>query len=432
MKEQNKQSEMTIDEMRQYMELGQKKEELFNALESNSGMKGILNVAYTFLENPIIVCDTSFSVLENCPEHHNETDFEIRNHKQYMRPEAVDSMHKEGLVERIFASRKPFAMYRENLKTEMVYCRIMIQKSVVGYICVICHQRPLKKADYELISVLSQMLSVEMQKNSFFTEKAGFKYEYFLSDLIEGNVPDKDFTELRMIQLGRKPTKYYWILALSFGNRPEAHIIQHYYLDQIITILKNSMAFFYEGKIVVLLGTENPWPYEEADVLKLTDYLEINEMHMAISHYFSDLMQAPLHYRQALHLIKLADSVCLSQRIFRYEDYAMECMAMLFLNTAEQRAMIHPDLIYLINYDRDNKTEYFKTLKAYIENDRNALRTAAWLHIHKSTFFYRMGKIYELLHLKPDDGRRLFNYEASVRLLNVLDGYDLQQNREKQ
>jgi len=259
-------SQMSVEEMVHYMRIGTKKEEMFHALRSGSGMKGILNTAYTCLGNPLTVCDTSFSILENCPAHANDMDFEIRNHKQYMKTEAVLSMHREKLVERIFSETEPFTYFRDALGIDMMYCQIAIKKSVVGYVCVLAKNRAFIADDYEIVAALAQMLSVEMQKSSFFTEKAGFKYEYFLTDLIEGNMSDPAFIKQRMIQLGRKPLKNYWLFAVMFEQEKGIHISHQYYLEQLLTIVKNSTALFYKGHIVMLVSADENQPYggEEA------------------------------------------------------------------------------------------------------------------------------------------------------------------------
>ena len=98
----------------------------------------------------------------------------------------------------------------------MMYCRISIKRSVVGYICVLARKRSFETTDFEIVRTLSQMLSVEMQKNSFFTERTGFKYEYFLTDLLDGNMVGKEFIEQRIRQLGRKPMRHYWIMTGMF------------------------------------------------------------------------------------------------------------------------------------------------------------------------------------------------------------------------
>lgn len=410
-------SEMTVEDMKTYIKIGKKKEEMFQALRTGGGIKGILSAAYELLENPITVCDTSFSIIENYPLHSNDKDFEIRNSKQYMKTEAVQSMHRERLVERIFSETTPFTFYREELGVNMMYCRISIKRSMVGYICVLAKNHPFDMADFEIVHTLSQMVSVEMQKNSFFTEKTGFKYEYFLTDLLEGNMIGKEFIEQRIQQLGRKPMRYYWMMTGVFEKERDIYMNQRYYIEQMVTMIKNSIALFYKGHIVLLGSSDAHVPFDFAEKVKIEDFLTLNHMRLAISHRFENPSDARVYYQQTIRLLAVSGSLKSENYILRYEDYMVESLIDPKMKKIQREAAVHPDIKYLIAYDQDNRTEYFHTLSVYIYCGRNALKSAEMLHIHKSTFFYRMNKITELLGGSME--QRVFQYEISLRLLKL-------------
>ena len=63
--------ETVQDELLSYVLFNEHKEQMFTALQGNGGIRDIIQKAYTFLENPICVCDTSFSIIENYPAHEN-------------------------------------------------------------------------------------------------------------------------------------------------------------------------------------------------------------------------------------------------------------------------------------------------------------------------------------------------------------------------
>lgn len=403
-----------------YIQMNNKKEAMFNALQGNSGMKGIINIAYTFLENPIIVCDTSFSILECHPKHENTLDFEIRNNKQYMKPESVMSMHREGLVERIFNEAKAFVAYRDTLEFEMMYCQIRIQKNVVGYLCILGKNRSFRKDDYDFAEVLSRMISVEMQKSSFFAEKSGLKYEYFLTDLIEGNLEQPEFIKQRMIQLGHRERGSYWTMVLAFDDLYYGHISKSYFIEQLKTILPQGMVMFYKGNLVVLLESDNHRAMSEGEQLKLREFAVLNQMTVAISYEFHQLKEAGIYYLQAERLLEYGKAASDKQILYTCEAWGFESIAFSCYKENERRAMIHPDLLRIIDYDDRNHTEYYHTLAAYLEHGRNALETARALHIHKSTFFYRLGKMNEFFGMELMDTEKMFAYEMSIRLYQMM------------
>lgn len=57
----------------------------------------------------------------------------------------------------------------------------------------------------------------------------------------------------------------------------------------------------------------------------------------------------------------------------------------------------------LQEYDNEKGTEYFKTLREYLLQERDAPRTADKLIIHRTTLRYRLKKIYSLVQLNLED-----------------------------
>ena len=145
--------------------------------------------------------------------------------------------------------------------------------------------------------------------------------------------------------------------------------------------------------------------------------MTLNHMRLAISHRFENPSDARVYYQQTIRLLAVSGSLKSENYILRYEDYMVESLIDPKMKKIQREAAVHPDIKYLIAYDQDNRTEYFHTLSVYIYCGRNALKSAEMLHIHKSTFFYRMNKITELLGGSME--QRVFQYEISLRLLKL-------------
>jgi DNA-binding PucR family transcriptional regulator len=143
----------------------------------------------------------------------------------------------------------------------------------------------------------------------------------------------------------------------------------------------------------------------------------MNQMQVATSYRYENLLDTHIYYKQALFQLK--SKKCLPHdRSYRYEDNYLYHILEQCQGQIPLKSLIHPDITFLINYDNENKTEYTNTLRCFILNERNALKTANDLHIHKSTFFYRWGKIVELLELAENNGKSLFAYEFSFAILD--------------
>ena len=85
------------------------------------------------------------------------------------------------------------------------------------------------------------------------------------------------------------------------------------------------------------------------------------------------------------------------------------------------KSTIHPDIYKIVHHDQAQNTDYANTLKAYLMNGRNAVRASKELHIHKSTFFYRLNKMEELFDLDIEEEEAMVAYEYSFILLDYLE-----------
>ena len=79
--------------------------------------------------------------------------------------------------------------------------------------------------------------------------------------------------------------------------------------------------------------------------------------------------------------------------------------------------LIHERLRLLQESDAQQGTEYMKTLRVYLDEQMNAMRTAKKLFIHRSTFLYRLDKIKLLLESGLDDPEEVLYLNYSFRLL---------------
>jgi DNA-binding PucR family transcriptional regulator len=62
-----------------------------------------------------------------------------------------------------------------------------------------------------------------------------------------------------------------------------------------------------------------------------------------------------------------------------------------------------PALQFLRNYDKEKGTDYYNTLRCYLQCERSIPRASSALIIHRTTLEYRLEKIQNLIHLDLED-----------------------------
>ena len=80
-------------------------------------------------------------------------------------------------------------------------------------------------------------------------------------------------------------------------------------------------------------------------------------------------------------------------------SYIRECACHEF----SPEMLVHPALPDLRKRDKENGTQYYETLRAFLVCERDIPQTSQQLIIHRTTLTYRLGRILEVTNLNLDD-----------------------------
>ena len=100
------------------------------------------------------------------------------------------------------------------------------------------------------------------------------------------------------------------------------------------------------------------------------------------------------------------------------EDHYFQMIMQAMQDEQVDNALIHPDILFLRQYDQKHNSELSKTMIVYLQCNRNVALMAHTLHINKSTGFYRINQIKDLLDDPFSSSTKLFYYECALRCLN--------------
>jgi sugar diacid utilization regulator len=132
---------------------------------------------------------------------------------------------------------------------------------------------------------------------------------------------------------------------------------------------------------------------------ELAYFLRDNLMLAGISRPFTGLDQLPAYYKQtelAVSLGREDDPMCW---YYRFDDYALSCWLKFGTNGFTPEQICCGALLELVAYDRENNTEYYKTLRTFFNNRFSYTHAAADLYIHRTTLIKRIERITELTHV---------------------------------
>lgn len=395
--------------------------QLYHALYRGKGLKDVVTLAEQFFHYPISVCDASYNMIETSPlMKHMTYGMEQSESRIYLSSDEVESLRRNQVVEQIYRSPKAFGVRTvDHPDNQWVFCGIRIQNVMTGYVAVCMGDTDTTEYILRMTTILADICAIEMQKHDFFVTRTGMKYENFLVDLLEGHFTDVNMISARLELLDRKFYKFFCVIVLSCMEPHNSDLFNKQQMTALRAAYPNSMSVVYKDAIVLFLNQKEPIHLSEDFTQKLSEFSSLNHMKAGISQPFIDILKIHDFYTQAVDALKLGEHSQPDNLL----HFATDLLPQYLIQNADTTGLavgIHYHIHHLQGYDQEFHTEFIPTLRAYLDNDRNATKAAAALHIHRSTFFYRIKKIEELLDISITDSHLLFLYELSFMIWDYL------------
>ena len=126
---------------------------------------------------------------------------------------------------------------------------------------------------------------------------------------------------------------------------------------------------------------------------------------------YEKLNQVLKSFNEALKVLSFSRQLG-KEEIINYSDLGIYRMFFGIKDTAEIKAYSEDNIGELIRHDQQNKTFLLVTLKEFLVNNGNLVKTAQALYIHRNTLLYRLNSIRNLIQKDLDNGMvrmELFN-----------------------
>lgn len=144
---------------------------------------------------------------------------------------------------------------------------------------------------------------------------------------------------------------------------------------------------------------------------QLPYFLRENLFLAGMSCTFYNFLNGALYAREASYALTMGQKQNSSFWLHLFSDYTLDYCMRKITEEYPVKDLIYPGLRILETYDREHPgTDLALTLREYLRQQYNATHTAEKLHIHRTTFLYRLRRIEELT------GIRLENEETRLHL----------------
>ena len=381
--------------------------QLQNALQNSDPVDEMLEVSLPIFNNPIFAHDTNFYIL-SCPRQvRGMSDWERdpRTGRLTVPLSLIQDFRLDMEYLRTLTTKGPH-IYSEDMRGyRILYFNLWLNKNYMGRLCVNELQSLILPSHLLAMHHLGSFIELCLRQHMLFRLNMGNDIRQFFTDYLDGKVFEESQLQHSLHFLNWNMHDRYLCLRLESDHQNEQMHSSMATLGHIEAQIPDGCAFIYHQGIAVIVNLS----YDDSSISDILSALAIilreGLYKLGASSVIQDFLQLPQAYFQAIAALELGKKSGSMIWCYRFDDYILDYVLDQSTTQISPDLLCHQSLAVLKKYDEENKTELFHTLDVYLSLERNALRTANTLFIHRSTLFYRLERIQKLTKLNLDDSK---------------------------
>lgn len=393
-----------------------------HALFNKASIKTLLKITADLIKYPIFLSDSSTKVLESSDKKELEKlDDELIQcvlKNGFVTADLFEKYDYPNLLKRIANSESAFYLVSKiPEKLNRIIANINVNNRHFGWLVAVVTDNNYKLEYCKILDILSNVISIELERNK--TNLSISSSENLLLDLLTGHFTSAEEFDNRARGFGWSSNKNFIVIVIGFKNQTDNKTqtgvrTMMAYKNQLSIIFPSSKSIYIKERLVVLIESRK----FNAILNNLKIFLKSNNLVASTSNEFSNIINFKKYYEQAAEILDIGLKLGKENIIFYYHEfYLYHCV-----NTLKKTGNIEyyclPELIDVIQYDKENNTNLAETVYTYL-NFRNIVKTAKHLNIHRNTLIYRLERFKELTNINLSSGYDIYKLWLSYLILEL-------------
>lgn len=273
--------------------------------------------------------------------------------------------------------------------------------------------------DGALLEHLTGYIKMALSKQLTLQADMGYRLDRILSDILQNPDQDQEVTKQWFSEFGWLPEHRYFCINLKVAALDLENMTVRFICSHIENMLGNACAFQFENNITIFVNLSRFGGGIEDAMDKIVYFLRDSFLKAGLSNEFTGFEAIQWYYRQAAAALETGNRRTPFRWIHRFDEIALDYLLEHSRGDLPGELVCSQKILELKRFDEEHRTDYYNTLKLYVQNHLNAVQTAKQLYIHRSTFLYRMEKIKELIGLELDDNDTLLYVMMTFRMMEL-------------
>ncbi len=389
------------------------------ASDSEEPLTEMLKVSVPIFQNPIFVHDTNFYVLAWSHRVPNMLvwDQDPRTGWNIIPLSLINDFKVDVEYLNTLKTRTPSLFSAEQRGYPILFMNLWNDGVYEGRICVDELETPIMPGQYPAIAYLSRMILSFIKKGSLFRLSMQNDLPQFFQDYLDGKNLDQARILNYLNYLNWKRMDRYLCLRLEAKRQDIQMVSSAAALGHIQTQIPEGHALIYENGFTVIVNLSYSHSSSSDIIRRLSLLLREGLLEMGVSSEIHDFFQIPQGHLQACAALNLGQNSSSMIWCHHFDDYILEFLLKKSSESLPPELLCSQKLLILKQYDTKNNTDFYNTLKIYLELERNVLQTAKALFIHRSTLFYRLERIGKIADIDLENSKERLILRISFYIL---------------
>jgi sugar diacid utilization regulator len=397
---------------------------LLSSLLYGKGLNDTVKSASKILDNPVIIIDSSFRILANSDTTEIKDTYWIENIKKgYCSYDYISYVRKIKSFKESPNNMKPFIIICDKSPIERWLTKIFVHGKLSGYIVLLLSNSEMKEKYKEILPMISNVVSKELERTESRKNLNNTDYEHFLRDILDGNIKDNYSLTEKLKSYQYKFKDKFVLITFDINNYDATNKPPRYLSSNIESFFHNKSSIYYEDYIIVLYdfnGKSFTSLFTEEKYTDFKKFVSVNNIFLGISKEFEELLSSRTNFEDTVTTIKINKKLNKGSNINFYKDIQFYDYLSETQKSIDFTKFFDDDLYILIDYDKKNKTDLYHTLYVYLKNLQNTVLSSKELFIHRNTMKYRLNKIVSLTNIAFEDEEKMFQLYFSFKAKKFL------------
>ncbi len=277
----------------------------------------------------------------------------------------------------------------------------------------------IQEAQGPLLAHLAEYVHLLLHKTEQNSSAELYPLERLLTDIISKKQTDYTIIQTSLAEYGWYSDHRYCCMTVRMSSMGSQTMTSSFLTRYFEDIIPGSCALRYDGSIIIFVNLSRYDQTVDGLLNNTTEFLRDSFLKTGISNPVTGVLDLRYCYTQSRIAIEYGIKYQPYRWIHKFEDITIEYFTECCLKELPVHMACSTRLLTLKEHDRTHNSDYYHTLKVYLESNLNAVQASRKLFIHRSTFLYRLEKIQELVTINFDDRDQLFYLMISYRILEL-------------